>query len=65
MAERWEYVPGWIGKDGRTFVQDGVIAPSYVRKFIAEGGKVLRRRVGDFEMVTTETTPSSGGRECD
>jgi hypothetical protein len=51
----WEYVPGRIGSDGRAFVQSGVIAPTYVKQFMAEGRDVLRRRVGRFEPVTDTT----------
>lgn len=50
----WEYVPGWIAADGRARISQGVIAPSYVSEFIAEGGDVVRRRVSRFEAVTAD-----------
>lgn len=60
MSEkRWEYVPGWIGKDGRARVGQGVIAPGYVAQFITEGGEVLRREVGGFETVTADMAPEA------
>lgn len=59
LEERdWEYVPGFLAKDGRARVSVGAIAPGYVAQFIAEGGEVLRRRVGAFEVVTAETAPA-------
>lgn len=57
--QRWEYVPGWLGPDGEAFVLSGVIAPGYVAQFIAEGGEVLRRKVGPFETVTAENAPEA------
>lgn len=53
----WEYVPGWIAADGRARISQGVIAPSYVAEFIAEGGEVVRRRVSKFETVTADMVP--------
>jgi hypothetical protein len=47
----WEYSPGYILNDGYVFVQSGVIAPRYVQQFMAEGGEVIRRRVGKYETV--------------
>lgn len=51
ITEEWEYKPGYIEADGRVFAQSGVIAPGYVEQFMAEGGEVIRRRVGKFETV--------------
>lgn len=51
ITDEWEYKPGWIDADGRVFAQSGVIAPGYVKQFMAEGGEVIRRRVGKFETV--------------
>ncbi len=55
---KWEYVPGeiWTDRFGSTHVavQNGVIAPDYVSDYIAEGGEVLRRKVGPWETVTRE-----------
>lgn len=56
-ARDWEYVPGFLAQDGRARVSSGTIAPGYVAQFIAEGGEVLRRRVGAFEVVTADTAP--------
>lgn len=53
----WEYVRGWIAADGRARISQGVIAPSYVADFIAEGGEVVRRRVSKFETVTADMVP--------
>ncbi|RUQ06712.1 hypothetical protein D8M34_06745 [Microbacterium sp. HSID17254] len=58
-ARDWEYVPGFLSPDGRARVSAGTIAPGYVAQFIAEGGEVLRRRVGAFEVVTADTAPSA------
>lgn len=57
----WEYVPGWIAADGRARISQGVIAPSYVADFIAEGGEVVRRRVSKFETVTADMVPVKQG----
>jgi hypothetical protein len=60
----WEYVPGhrWVDRDGveHWFVQSGVIKPTYVKTYLAEGGEVLRRRVGQWEEVdgTTQALPA-------
>ena len=54
----WEYVRGWIAADGRARISQGVIAPSYVADFIAEGGEVVRRRVSKFETVTADMVPA-------
>lgn len=55
----WEYVPGeiWTDRSGgkHVAVQSGVIAPGYVDTYIAEGGDVLRRKVGPWETVTADT----------
>lgn len=51
ITDEWEYKPGYIEADGRVFAQSGVIAPGYVQQFMAEGGDVIRRRVGKFETV--------------
>lgn len=52
---KWEYVPGhrWVDANGgeHWFVGNGTIAPGYVKKYIAEGGEVLRRKVGEWEEV--------------
>ena len=55
---RWEYKPGFLNKQGRAFISGGVIAPGYVAQFIAEGGEVVRRKVGDFETVTADNAPT-------
>jgi hypothetical protein len=59
--DHWEYRPGYLMKDGRVFAQASIIAPGYVRKFLAEGGDVIRRRVGEFETVTTDNAPEEEG----
>lgn len=59
-TDKYEYVPGFINKEGRAWVGAGTIAPGYVAQFIEEGGEVLRRRVGDFEVVTPDTAPERG-----
>lgn len=50
----WEYVPGWIGDDGRARISAGTIEPDYVAQYLAEGGEVVRRRVSKFEPVKQE-----------
>jgi hypothetical protein len=60
MREKsWEYVPGWIGDDGRARIRSGTIAPGFVAQYIAEGGEVVRREVGPFETVTADTAPEA------
>jgi hypothetical protein len=52
----WEYVPGhrWVDRDGEEhwFVQSGTIAPDYVDKYVKEGGEVIRRQVGPWEVFS-------------
>ena len=57
MTTHWEYRPGWIDDaDGRARITSpATIAPGYVADYIAEGGTVVRRRVGQWEAVTTPT----------
>lgn len=61
----WEYVPGeiWTDRFGGTHVtvQSGVIASGYVDTYIAEGGDVLRRKVGPWESVTADTVREARG----
>jgi hypothetical protein len=56
MPDEWEYRPGhrWVDRDGveHWFVQNGVIAPGYIKKYIEEGGEVIRTRVGPWEVVS-------------
>lgn len=61
----WEYYPGHIGSTGRVFRggAGGTIAPGFVAQFMAEGGEVIRRRVGIYGTVTPDTAPPAGGRE--
>lgn len=58
-VEGWEYAPGhrWVDHEGNDqwFVQSGRIKPSYVARFIAEGGEVIRRKVGPWEVVAGST----------
>lgn len=54
---KYEYVPGFIHRNGHARVGQGRIAPGFVAQFIEEGGEVLRRRVGDFEAVTLDMAP--------
>lgn len=56
-ATKYEYVPGFINKNGNVRVGQGRIAPGHVAQFIEEGGEVLRRRVGNFEAVTLDMAP--------
>lgn len=54
-AEGWEYRPGRIGADGRARITSpATIAPDYVREYMAEGGEVVRRRVGPWEEVVPD-----------
>ena len=54
-AGEWEYRPGHIGADGRARITSpATIAPDYVREYMAEGGEVVRRRVGPWEEVVSD-----------
>jgi hypothetical protein len=58
VDSEWEYVRGhrWVDREGgeHWFVQAGTIAPGYLEKYIAEGGGVIRRKVGPWEVVSEE-----------
>ena len=47
-----EYRPGWIGDDGRARITSpATVHPDYVAEYRAEGGEVVRRLVGPWEVV--------------
>lgn len=55
LEGEYEYSPGhrWIDRNGEEhwFVGNGVIAPGYVEKYKEEGGEVIRRHVGEWEVA--------------
>ena len=47
-----EYRPGWIGDDGRARITSpATVHPDYVAEYRAEGGEVVRRLAGPWEVV--------------